>query len=131
MNIEYRNIVSVKELLGMLKTISDNIEYLSENSEKYVDLTLDVLKDSKVKELSKKLKDFQDKNYVQTAYSFSENNIKDAEIWVNEHEREFHKNSEIGCIGERYTYCITPTSIGCFKSIKCSCGISHDLEGDF
>ena len=94
MNIEYRNIVSVKELLGMLKTISDNIEYLSENSEKYVDLTLDVLKDSKVKELSKKLKDFQDKNYVQTAYSFSENNIKDAEIWVNEHEREFHKNSE-------------------------------------
>lgn len=32
MNIEYRNIVSVKELLGMLKTISDNIEYLSENS---------------------------------------------------------------------------------------------------
>lgn len=85
-----------------------------------MDLTLDVLKDSKVKELSKKLKDFQDKNYVQTAYSFSENNIKDAEIWVNEHEREFHKNSEIGCIGGRYTYCYWKVANGrtCRKTVS-------------
>lgn len=46
--------------------------------------------------------------------------------WMEEHEK-FHKGGH-GCVGGKYTYIFTPTSIGTFGTIKCSCGESFNFQ---
>ena len=59
-------------------------------------------------------------------FPISEEEDKVLNEWIKNHEKE-HKGGH-GCVEGKYTYIFTPTSIGTFGTIKCSCGESFDFQ---
>ena len=60
-------------------------------------------------------------------FQISKTEYDKAMNWINTHEEEKHPRPEHagprgGAIGGSYDWIFTPTSIGVFGSIKCSCG---------
>ena len=49
--------------------------------------------------------------------------------WTIEHKCNISSSSgeKYGAIGDRMTYCFTPTSLGIIKVVKCACGESLNL----
>jgi len=54
---------------------------------------------------------------------------KELQDWKEEHNKTcpFADPMKQGAIGGRFTYCFTPTGLGCIKTIKCACGEEFDL----
>lgn len=85
-------------------------------SEKYKDNELIAMEEecNRLRELNKR------------GFPISEEEDKALNKWIKNHEKE-HKGGH-GCVGGKYTYIFTPTSIGTFGTIKCSCGESFDFQ---
>lgn len=54
----------------------------------------------------------------------------DIQQWYNEHNNGLCCNTHHGAIGGALTFEITPTSIGDFITVRCSCGSKIRLKGE-
>lgn len=70
-------------------------------------------------------------------FPISKEEEKLIEEWKRKHESEAHNvNTEHdrmlfgGCCGGTYTYQFTPTTIGVFGSVICSCGARFNFQND-
>lgn len=68
-------------------------------------------------------------------FPISENEHESIQAWIKNHDEEKHgadyKNGKYrnsGAIGGAYTYEFTPTSIGTFGRVRCSCGRCFDFR---
>ena len=98
-----------------IKRLQEEIKHLK--SENYKDEEL-----AKMQEQLTKMK----KDYYR-GFPISEEEMKKVSEWQTKHEAEKHFRPEMapprgGAIGGCYTYYFTPTSIGVFGAVKCSCG---------
>lgn len=60
-------------------------------------------------------------------FELSEREVERVREWIDHHSKT-HKLSSVGAIGGRWTYRITPTSIGDLISIECFCGAEADVS---
>jgi len=62
-------------------------------------------------------------------FEIDENDTVKILKWANEHNENcpFEDPDKVGAIGGRFTYCFTPTSLGCIVVIKCACGEELNL----
>lgn len=65
-------------------------------------------------------------------FPLSDEQLKKINEWKDKHEEEKHSSKlpypRGGAIGGSYQYIFTPTSIGTFGTIKCSCGDTFDFQ---
>ena len=82
---------------------------------------------TEIKELKKRLREESYKNL--NGFPITEEEVKVIEEWQKKHEEEVHNGSSYaGAIGGRYSYSFTPTSIGTFGVVKCSCGAEFEFQ---
>ena len=67
------------------------------------------------------------RNEYRLGFPMTEEEVQKAEKWMKEHDESAHNGKSSGAIGGRYTYEFTPTSIGVFCGLRCSCGASVTL----
>lgn len=72
---------------------------------------------------------------IYRGFPISEEEQEKIRKWQKEHDRKVHNVTDIegylnkaGTIGGDYTYEFTPTTIGTFGSIKCTCGARFDFQ---
>lgn len=118
------------ELCDMLTTKfldqEKRIAYLEEENEK---LKSDVYKDEEMTEMREDMERYKT-DYLR-GFPISEYEQKAIDAWKKKHEDEKHSGyGKIrgGAIGESYTYHFTPTYIGTFGTIRCSCGEEFDFQ---
>ncbi len=104
-----------------------------------------------IKRLQEKIKELKEENYkdklvaqykkerdvaIEDSYRgfpISEEQQTAINEWVSKHEKEKHPLpkgafTRGGAIGGNYSYHFTPTSIGTFGSIKCTCGEQFSFQ---
>lgn len=84
-------------------------------------------KDEQIDELHKQLREYQDKEFLISDFGFSEEEMADADEWVEQHYNETKHYG--GVSGGNFSYIIIPTGLGIIKEVKCSCGASHTIQG--
>lgn len=113
------------ELCEALKTKFEDqesrIEYLQEELTKLSD---EKWKDKELQKMQEELTETS--KDASRGFPITEEEQKAIDEWIEKHEKEKHSYTTPfkrgGCIGGSYTYIFTPTSIGTFGTIKCSCG---------
>jgi hypothetical protein len=88
-------------------------------------------KDNELQSMKKQYDEMKEDYY--RGFPISKEEKERINAWVKKHEKEKHLHSENdfprgGAIGGSYTYYFTPTSIGVFGTIKCSCGEKFDFQ---
>ncbi len=121
-NGEYIMAPPIDELCSALKEKfigqEERIEYLQKEIKK---LESEHWKDNEL-QLMKKQYIEMNENYHR-GFPISKEEKEKINAWIDKHEKEKHNGSFYrGAIGGSYTYHFTPTSIGVFGSIQCSCG---------
>ena len=130
---KFLQIPTMDNLCEMLKEkfrkLDKQIVYLKEQNEK---LKSENWKDEQLQTMERRYKEMQEDYYSGFPISKKE---KDAiNKWIKKHEEEKHPSSDRlfprgGAIGGSYTYRFTPTGLGTFGEIRCSCGeIFHFQE---
>ena len=97
------------------------------------ELREEAYKDIELQSLKKQIEEMQRERYLGFPISGEES---DAIIeWKNKHDREDHryltaeqKLEAEGVSGGRYSYRFTPTSIGTFGTVRCSCGAEFEFR---
>ena len=125
---EYIQIPPMETLCKVLKTKFENQENLIDHLRQQIKaLESEKWKDEKLQEMRKTYEKMQ-KDY-RRGFPISEAEKDKINEWIDNHEKEKHMRPNGskyyfrgGAIGGSYTYCFTPTSIGTFGSIKCTCG---------
>ena len=86
-------------------------------------------KDEEIVKLKKQLEEKREQEKNTYVFTVSADRVEKIRKWKKQHEKEKHNgNSYAGAIGGRYTYEFTPTSIGEFGRIRCSCGDHFDFD---
>ena len=100
------------------------IKYLEKQNKELLD---EAYKDNKLKEMQDELNRMR-ADY-RRGFPITEDEENAIKKWCDEHDRKKHglktdkdKMKAGGCIGGRYSYELTPTSIGIIGEVKCSCG---------
>jgi len=123
---EYIMVPPIDELCLALKEKflgqEEKIEYLKEEIKNLKD---EHWKDNELQSMKEQYNKMR-KDYYR-GFPISEEESEKINAWIMKHEKEKHLRSENdfprgGAIGGSYTYHFTPTSIGVFGSIQCSCG---------
>lgn len=83
-------------------------------------------KDEQIAELHKQLREYQSKEFLVSEFGFSEEEMADADEWVEKHYNETKHHG--GAAGGNFSYIIIPTGLGIIKEVKCSCGASHTIQ---
>ena len=90
-------------------------------------------KDEQLQEMKKKLERMKE-DYCR-GFPITESEQEKIDKWKQKHDEEVHglittdmKMRAGGAIGGRYSYHFTPTSIGTFGTIRCSCGAEYDFS---
>ena len=83
-------------------------------------------KDEQIAELRKQLREYQSKEFLISEFGFSEEEMVDADKWVEKHYKETKHHG--GAAGGNFSYTIIPTGLGIIKEVKCSCGASHTIQ---
>lgn len=88
-------------------------------------------KDKELQQMKEELT--RTKEEANLGFRISKEEFEAATKWMYEHEKEKHcdpdrKFSRGGAIGGSYTWEFTPTGIGTFGSIRCSCGDSFTFQ---
>lgn len=96
---------------------------------KAVDKLAEFNKDERIKELEKKLYEKKQRDDNVWTFTIEPEQVGRIKEWKEKHEAEKHNGSQYaGAIGGRYTYEFTPTSIGTFGRVRCSCGDRFDYD---
>ena len=130
------------ELSGQFNDCLEYIKRQHERDEK----TIQYLRD-KIKELEEEhYKDKLVAKYKERAervhadamrgFTISEKQREAIDNWIDKHEEEKHPHPKGayprgGAIGGSYTYHFTPTSIGTFGSIRCTCGEEFTFQEEW
>lgn len=116
------------ELVDILTQLADYVAESEERRDKAIKQVKEFNKDEEIVKLKKQLE--QKENRIKNSRTFVilPEEVKAIEEWQEQHVKEKHGGNEYaGAIGGRYSYKFTPTSIGTFGSIICSCGEKFDF----
>lgn len=125
-NGKYTMVPPINELCSALKEKfigqEERIEYLKEEIKNLKD---EHWKDNELQSMKEQYNKMR-KDYYR-GFPISEEEMEKVNEWQAKHEAEKHPRPKMapprgGAIGGSYTYHFTPTSIGVFGSIQCSCG---------
>lgn len=124
-------IPSIDKICKILKRKFETTLTQNEVLRKQVDqLTDENWKDKELQKMKQQLEEACDHAYRGFPIT-KEENVKISN-WIKEHEASAHNNSETfprgGAIGGSYQYIFTPTGIGIFGTVKCSCGEKFDFR---
>ena len=118
-----------EEFIDILTDLADYLKEADEERKKAVDKLAEFNKDERIQELEKKLAAQRKRANDTRSFSIEPEDVKRIDDWKARHEAEKHNGSDYaGAIGGRYTYEFTPTSIGTFGRIRCSCGDHFDYD---
>lgn len=120
--------VVVGKILGNLKSLYNEIDFLKKKLEPYEKGTHDNELIQKLQEENRKLKE---QNFFQNDFNFSGEDFEKGTKWCISHYKTVHSIGYGGVSGGNFTWSITPTGIGVIKNVKCSCGESCDLTTNF
>jgi hypothetical protein len=129
---EYITVPPIDQLCLALKEKfigqEEEIEHLKEEIKNLKD---EHWKDNELQSMKKQYDEMKEDYY--RGFPISKEEKERINAWVKKHEKEKHFYSENdfprgGAIGGSYTYYFTPTSIGVFGTIKCSCGEKFDFQ---
>ncbi len=115
-----------------IETMAELANYISEVEQARADAAQkvkDFNKDEEIVKLKAKLEEKQKRAKNLITFSIESEYVEKIKEWKKRHEKEKHNGSDYaGAIGGRYTYEFTPTSIGTFGRIRCSCGDHFDFD---
>lgn len=109
------------EFFSSMKAAAD--ELMEENDKLKERSNEDIFKE-KNEEIKRLKAELNKKNYYESYY-FSGELIKTFDAWYKEHLNKAYKNKDMTQFknsGHHVSYVITPSEVGWFYSIKCSCG---------
>jgi len=110
-----------KDIIEMYNTQKRNIETLIEENKK---LKEEKYKDTELAHMKAECDRMKEDYY--RGFPISEEEYEKALNWMDDHEATKHTRCKGlprgGAIGGSYQWIFTPTSIGTFGTIKCSCG---------
>lgn len=110
--------------LNILSTIYYQNQVIDSLKKQNKELKSEKYKDNELTAMKEECNRLRESN--RRGFPISEEEDKVLNEWIKNHEKK-HKG-EHGCVGGKYTYIFTPTSIGTFGTIKCSCGESFDFQ---
>ena len=125
-------IYPIKEINKMLEQkFSDLAKRVDYFQEKYQKLKDEKWKDNELQKMKEEL--IKTKKDAMRGFPISEDESKAISDWIDKHEKEKHPRPEGlfprgGAIGGSYSYIFTPTSVGVFGTIKCTCGEKFDFQ---
>ena len=131
----FMEIPSLDNLCKALKYKFETKDRIIENLKKEnQELKEEAWKDKKFQEMEEKLKRMREEYLL--GFPISKEDYEKAENWITQHEKEKHSSfskgySRGGCIGGSYTWEFTPTGIGTFGTVKCTCGDSFDFQKEY
>jgi len=131
----FMEIPSLDNLCKALKYKFTKQDEIIENLKKEnQELKEEVWKDKKLQEMEKRLKRMEEEYLL--GFPISKEDYEKAQNWITQHEKEKHSlfnkgYSRGGCIGGSYTWEFTPTGIGTFGTVKCTCGDSFDFQKEY
>ena len=116
----------------LIEILTELANYVSEAEQQKADAIKKVEefnKDEEIVKLKKQLEEKREQKKNTYVFTVNADQVEKIREWKEQHEKEKHNgNSYAGAIGGRYTYEFTPTSIGEFGRIKCSCGDYFDFD---
>lgn len=126
------------------RTVQDAVDFIMDeckNKDMRIDrlvkenkrLTDEYDKDEEIQKMNQQL--YNMREGLRRGFPITEIENERIKKWKNEHEEKVHgitKSSKKirygGAIGGSYTYHFTPTSIGVFGTVECSCGVRFDFS---
>lgn len=118
-----------EELVDILTALADYVAESEEKRDKAIKQLEEFNKDEEIVKLKKQLEQKEERIKNSQTFVILPEKVKIIKEWKKQHEKEKHNGSSyIGTIGGRYTYEFTPTSIGEFGRIRCSCGDHFDFD---
>ena len=116
------------ELVDILTDLADYIIESEERRDKAIKQLEEFNKDEEIVRLHKQIEQSRERAKNTITFSVTPEQVEAIRAWKKEHEAESHGGSEYaGAIGGRYSYKFTPTSIGTFGTVICSCGEKFDF----
>ena len=116
----------------LIEILTELANYVSEAEQQKADAVKKVEefnKDEEIVKLKKQLKEKRERAKNTITFTIDSDCVEKIRKWKEQHEKEKHNgNSYAGAVGGRYTYEFTPTSIGEFGRIRCSCGDHFDFD---
>lgn len=121
-----RKISEVKADIGwLLESYEENKRELEEYRAQTRNDTIIKEKNEQIAKLEAKLHEYEVKEWDMVDFGFSEEELKEAGTWVEEH---YKTSGHHGAAGGNFSYIIIPTGLGIIKEVKCSCGASHTIQ---
>ena len=122
-----RKISEVKADIGWLpESYEENKRELEEYRAQTRNDTIIKEKNEQIVKLEAKLHEYEVKEWDIVNFGFSEEELKEAETWAEEHYKTSGHRG--GAAGGNFSYIIIPTGLGIIKEVKCSCGASHTIQ---
>lgn len=116
----------------LIEILTELANYVSEAEQQKADAIKKVEefnKDEEIVKLKKQLEEKREQEKNTYVFTVNADQVEKIREWKEQHEKEKHNgNSYAGAVGGRYTYEFTPTSIGEFGRIRCSCGDHFDFD---
>lgn len=107
-----------ENILKQVDFIEKQNEHLKKENE---ELKNEKWKDKEINNLKKKYDKVLKEYHL--GFPISKEEDKKINEWIEKHIKEKHNNNYYaGCIGGRFSYHFTPTSIGTIGIVKCACG---------
>lgn len=130
-NGEFISVPTMDKLCSMLKIKFREQEKQLDNLRKQNNKILDEnWKDNELQKMKEELQTIRAD--ARRGFPISESEYKAAMDWINSHEASKHPSKHPfprgGAIGGSYQWIFTPTSIGTFGEIKCSCRDSFTFQ---
>lgn len=109
----------------LLESYEENKRELEEYHAQTRNDTIIKEKNKQIAKLEAKLHEYEVKEWDMVDFGFSEEELKEAGTWAEEHYKISGHHG--GAAGGNFSYIIIPTGLGIIKEVKCSCGASHTI----
>lgn len=121
------------EIKDVFELLSNQEQINRELRNEIEELKNEDLKEARKDEAFAKMEQVRDQlsEKLYNSFTLTKEQVQEAREWTSKHNEEVHKNRSAGAIGGRYTYKFTPTGLGTFASVVCSCGAECDLSKDY
>lgn len=118
----FKNMIDRTEAENGLIDIANYIENLDSENKRMHNLINTWNQDKEIQKLKDELQELQSKQRRHVNYAITDEELTSCYEWEEKHVEEKHKGKECGAIGGRFTYELTPTSIGICGAVRCNCG---------
>lgn len=122
-----RKISEIKaDIDWLLESYEENKRELEEYRAQTRNDTIIKEKNEQIVKLEAKLHEYEVKEWDMVDFGFSEEELKEAGAWAEEHYKTSGHHG--GAAGGNFSYIIIPTGLGIIKEVKCSCGATHTIQ---